>query len=169
VLVVVGIALLLNSGGTPSHQAGSGPTSTTTTTTQTQPPATRPSVSTVDTPKLGDAPSAGQIDYSSAGQTVVDYFGDLGDPAGRFALLTPGAQAAFGGLSGFTSYWSQYSQLSSAHAIGVTTNTADGSVEVPIDVTYTTGSGSGGSSQTKHETLRVVQENGKLLIDAEAK
>jgi len=165
VLVVVGIALLLNSGGTPSHQAGG---TTGTTTTDTLPPETRPSVSTVSTPAVGQAPSTGTIAYSAAGQTVVNYFGDLNDPAGRFALLTPGAQAAFGGLSEFTSYWSQYSQLSSAHAIGVTTN-ADGSVEVPIQVTYTTGSGSSVSTQTKQETMRVVQENGKLLIDETAK
>jgi eukaryotic-like serine/threonine-protein kinase len=165
VLVVVGIALLLNSGGTPSHQAG-GPTGATT--TETLPPETRPSASTVNTPTVGQAPSTGQIGYSAAGQTVVNYFGDLGDPVDRFYLLTPGAQAAFGGLAEFTNYWKQYSQLSSAHAIGVTTN-GDGSVEVPIDVTYTTGSGSSVSTQTKHETLRVVQENGKLLIDEVAK
>jgi hypothetical protein len=119
-------------------------------------------------PAVGAAPSSGTISYSPAGQLVVDYFGQLADTTGRWAKLTPGAQAAFGGMNGFQAYWSRYSQLSSAHATGVTTNT-DGSVNVPIDVTYTTGSGATTSTSTQHKQLRVVQENGVLLIDAVAK
>jgi len=42
-------------------------------------------------------------------------------------------------------------------------------VNVPIDVTYTTGSGATTSTSTQHKQLRVVQENGVLLIDALAK
>ena len=167
VLVAVGLALLLNSGGTSTPQAGG---TTGTSTGATSLPTTRPSgtssVSTV--PAVGSAPSSGTIIYTPAGQLVVDYFGQLADTAGRWAKLTPGAQAAFGGLSGFQAYWSRYSQLSSAHATGVTTN-PDGSVNVPIDVTYTTGTGATTSTTTQHEQLRVVQENGVLLIDQVAK
>jgi hypothetical protein len=170
VLAVVGVALLLNSGGQPSHQAGG--THATTTTTPSPPPTadTRPpSASTVNTPpQVGSAPTSGTIGYSAAGGTVVAYFGNFGSPGYRFSLLTPGAQAAFGGLTGFENYWSQFTQLSSAHAIGVTLN-SDGSVNVPIDVTYTTGTGPGASTQTQQRIVRVVQENGKLLIDALAK
>ncbi len=165
VLVVVGIALLLNSGGTPTHQAG-GSTGGTTSSVDQRPPATstNPSASTVSAPAVGSALTSGTIDYRSAGLMVVNYFGNLGDPGTRFGLLTPGAQAAFGGISGFTQYWSQYTQLSSAHAIGVTTN-SDGSVTVPIDVTYTTGTGASATTATHHYALRVVQESGRLLID----
>jgi len=42
-------------------------------------------------------------------------------------------------------------------------------VNVPIDVTYTTGTGATTASHGQHEQLRVVQENGVLLIDAVAK
>jgi hypothetical protein len=166
VLVAVGLALLLNSGGTPTHQAG-GPTGTST--SVTSPPPTHTSTSPTPTvPEVGHAPSSGTIPYSPAGQLVVDYFSHLADTAGRWAKLTPGAQDAFGGLSGFQQYWGQFSQLSSANANGVTVN-ADGSVNVPIDVTYTTGSGPNTATHSQHEQLRVVQENGVLLIDQEAK
>jgi hypothetical protein len=167
VALVVGIVLLLNPAGGTANQAGN---TTGGITTRATPPATgtRPSVSTVNTPPLGAAPTSGTIGWSAAGQTVVNYFGDINDAAVRFGLLTPGAQAAFGGMNGFEQYWGQFSQLSSAHAIGVSTN-ADGSVAVPIDVTYTTGTGSAATTRFQHQTLRVVQENGRLLIDALAK
>jgi hypothetical protein len=168
VLVAVGLALLLNSGGTPTPQAG-GATGKATNSATTRPTTQTGGTSLVSTPPaVGGAPTSGTIGYSAAGQLVVDYFGSLPDTAGRWAKLTPGAQAAFGGLSGFQQYWGQFSQLSSAHAIGVTTN-ADGSVNVPIDVTYTTGTGTSTATHTTHTQVRVVQENGVLLIDALAK
>jgi hypothetical protein len=168
VLVVLGVVLLLNSGnsGNQANGGGGGGAATTTTTV----PATTPSTTTPSAPPappVGQAATSGTIDYHAAGELIVGYFG-LGDPAGRFAMLTPGAQAVFGGYSGFTAYWGTFSQVSSAHAQGVTTN-SDGSVEVPIDVTYTTGTGSAEHSTTTHKQLRVVQENGKLLIDDNAK
>jgi serine/threonine protein kinase len=168
VLVAVGLALLLKSGGAPTHQAG-GATGTATTSATSRPTTQTGGTSLVSTPPaVGGAPTSGTIGYSAAGLLVVNYFSRLADTAGRWANLTPGAQAAFGGLSGFQQYWGQFSQLSSAHAIGVTTNT-DGSVNVPIDVTYTTGTGASTATHTTHEELRVVQENGVLLIDTLAK
>jgi eukaryotic-like serine/threonine-protein kinase len=168
VLVVLGVVLLLNSGnsGNQANGGGGGAGATTTTTV----PATTPTTTTPTAPPappVGQAATSGTIDYHAAGELIVGYFG-LGDPAGRFAMLTPGAQAVFGGYSGFTAYWGAFSQVSAAHAQGVTTN-KDGSVEVPIDVTYITGTGSAEHSTTTHKQLRVVQENGKLLIDDNAK
>ncbi len=169
VLVVAGVVLLLNSdaakqgnaarpGGAPTATAG-GPTATATAPTATSAPPTSAAV-----PAVGTAASSGEIDFHDAGQTVVDYYGAGALPA-RFAMLTPGAQAAFGGQAGFDTYWGQFSQVSSAHAIGVTVN-ADGSVQVPIDVTYTKADG---TNSQAHKTLRVVQESGRLLIDTDAK
>jgi serine/threonine protein kinase len=170
VLVVVGVVLLLNSNGSPrgsaAPPAGGRPSTsapaTAAPTTTTPPPTTTPSA-----PAVGQAASSGPIDFSAAGQLIVDYYG-AGSSAGRFAMLTPGAQAAFGGQAGFDQYWGQFSQVSSAHAQGVTAN-ADGSVNVPIDITYTTGTGADEHSSQTHKVLRVVRENGSLLIDALAK
>jgi serine/threonine protein kinase len=172
VLVVVGVVLLLNNNGSPGQQAGgqAGATSTAVTppsTTRTTTTATTPASTSALAVPVGHAASSGQISWSSAGSLVVNYYDNIGDSAGRWAMLTPGAQAAFGGQSGFNTYWGKYSQVSSQHAIGVTPN-PDGSVEVPIDVTYTTGTGAGQTTNTVHKQLRVVQENGQLLIDDNA-
>jgi serine/threonine protein kinase len=168
VLVVVGVVLLLNSGGGSGNAKpgalAHGPTAgathtsapaTTTNTTKTSPPA----------PAVGQAASTGSIDYRKAGLLVIAYFGDVGNSSGRLAMLTPGAQAGFGGASGFAQYWGQFSDVSSEHATGVTTN-GDQSVEVPVEVHYTS---TGGAQHEAQETLRVVQENGTLLIDQVAK
>ncbi|HKN99800.1 MAG TPA: protein kinase [Pseudonocardiaceae bacterium] len=171
VLVVLGIVLLLNSGGSPGPRAaGLGTPGGTSTTTQragsasatTTSPAT---TTTTSVPPVGQAPSSGEIDWSSAGQLVINYFGS-GSPDSRWAMLTPGAQAVFGSEAAFEQYWSQFSEVSSEHAQGVSPN-ADGSVEVPVEVHYT--SGTDQSTSTQHKRLRVVQENGRLLIDDNAK
>jgi hypothetical protein len=77
--------------------------------------------------------------------------------------MTPGAQAVYGGEAAYQAYWAGFSEVSGNHAQGVAAN-ADGSVTVPIDVTYTTGTGATKSTHTVHKDLRVVQE-GRLLID----
>jgi eukaryotic-like serine/threonine-protein kinase len=168
VLVVVGVVLLLNSGSnTGKPKPGSlapGPTVGAGATHTTAPPTTT-TTTTPSAPAVGQAASAGTIDYRSAGLKVVAYFGGIGDSAGRLAMLTPGAQAGFGGASGFDKYWGQFTDVSSEHAIGVTTN-GDQSVEVPIEVHYTS---AGGAKTEAHEKIRVVQEGGTLLIDQVAK
>jgi serine/threonine protein kinase len=168
VLVVAGVVLLLNSDNSPNSNAGQPGTTPTVTAgpTGSATPPTSTSVPPPSTvaPKVGTAPSTGTIDFHDAGQTVVNYYG-AGAPAARFAMLTPGAQAVFGSAAAFQTYWAQFSQVSSAHAIGVTVN-PDGSVEVPIDVTYTKADG---TAVGAHKVLRVVQENGRLLIDDNAK
>jgi hypothetical protein len=108
------------------------------------------------------------VAYSSAGELIVHFFNDLTDPGAMWALLTPGAQAVYGNLAGFQQYWGTFSDVSGAHAQGVTPN-SDGSVNVPIDVTYTTGDGASKSTNQSHKVLRVVQEGGHLLIDADTK
>ncbi|HEX3648998.1 MAG TPA: serine/threonine-protein kinase, partial [Pseudonocardiaceae bacterium] len=150
VLVVLGVVLLLNSGGGTPNRAGGGggATSSTTTTAPTTPPTTT-TPSTPPAPPVGQAATSGTIDYHAAGELIVGYFG-LGDPAGRWASLTPGAQAVFGTYADFTAYWSTFSQVSSANAHGVTTN-SDGSVLVPIDVTYITGTGASEHTTTTHK------------------
>lgn len=171
VLVVVGIVLLLNPGAPRQHAGGQSgsPTTTLTAPTTTRTTTTTPATSASGTVEpVGHAVTSGQISWSQAGQRVVDYYDNVGDTAARWAMLTPGAQAAFGGLSGFESYWGGFSAVSSRNANGVTPN-ADGSVEVPIDVTYTTGTGASQSTNFQHKELRVVQENGQLLIDDNAR
>jgi serine/threonine protein kinase len=107
---------------------------------------------------------AGPIDYSQAGQLVINYFGDVQNAAGRWGMLTAHAQALFGGQDAFNQYWSQFTAVSSADAQGVTPN-ADGSVTVPVTVTYTTATG----PKTEQKTIRVTRVGGQLLIDSEAK
>jgi serine/threonine protein kinase len=54
---------------------------------------------------LGQATSTGRVDYSGAGNLVVDYFSNKGSPQ-AWAMLTPAAQQVFGSQEAFTSYWS---------------------------------------------------------------
>jgi hypothetical protein len=42
----------------------------------------------------------------------------------------------------------------------------DGSVNVPVDVTYT---GSDGAARPEHKVLKVIIENGKLAIDSDGR
>ncbi|MGB3444521.1 MAG: serine/threonine-protein kinase [Actinophytocola sp.] len=109
-------------------------------------------------------PAGGPIGYSAAGQRVIDYFNEVQNAPGRWGMLTPHAQALFGGQDAFNEYWAQFTNVSSSDATGVTPN-ADGSVMVPVNVTYTTEAG----PKTEHKTIRVTRVNGQLLIDSEAK
>ena len=158
-------------GGT--RQAGSGTTEqngggNSQSQTQTEEPdqTTEPSDDASNTADPGPLPPdpAGPIDYSQAGQLVINYFGDVRNAAGRWGMLTAHAQALFGGQEAFNQYWAGFTQVSSANANGVTPN-ADGSVTVPVDVTYTTDAG----PKTEHRTIRVTRVAGQLLIDSEAK
>jgi serine/threonine protein kinase len=163
-LVVAGVvtAILLLNDKQPAGdtaQDGSG----TQTTEQSQPsgPATsEPPSSAADKP----IPANGAIDFSQAGQLVIDYYGDVQATDRRWGMLSSYAQGQFGSLDEFRQYWAQFSQISSENAQGVTKN-ADGSVNVPVDVTYTKGDG----DSRQHQLVRVTNENGKLVIDAAAR
>jgi serine/threonine protein kinase len=168
VLVVLGVVLLLHSGSSPNPSSGATGGKTTTVTAPTTAPTTAPSSSAPAVPPLKQAATTGTIEYQPAGQTVINYF-NAGSAASRWALLTPAAQAVFGDLPGFEQYWGQFSQFSARHADPVTKN-SDGSVEVPADVTYTTGTGASQASTNRHFLVRVVREpNGTLLIDDNTK
>jgi hypothetical protein len=162
VLVLLGFAgvgTLLShgsSGQQPVHAAG---------------PAITAMPSTVPAPSLAARPPQPQVErvdhaqpiaWRDAGQLVIDYYNGLDNASSAWALLSPTAQAIFGSESDFQSYWKQYSSVSAANAFGVTDN-PDGSVRVPVDVTYT----KAGSPEVVKRALRVTRVDGRLLIDSD--
>ena len=102
------------------------------------------------------------IAWSDAGQLVIDYYNGLDNPSSAWAMLSPTARATFGTQAAFQSYWSRFSSVSGSNAFGVTDN-PDGSVRVPVQVTYNTGD----NSQVAKRALRVVRLDGRLLIDSD--
>lgn len=166
VLVVIGVAGLVygNSSGGQAAPAtstsaapapGAGPVST-------PAPAPPPAAPSSPPPATQPVRSEGSIEWRDAGQLVIDYYNGLSDPASAWQLLSPTAQASFGTEAQFAAHWSQYSSVSAENAKGVTDNN-DGSVTVPVDVTYNTD----GGGQTEKRTLRIVRLNGQLLIDSD--
>ncbi|MGH3623542.1 MAG: serine/threonine-protein kinase [Sciscionella sp.] len=129
----------------------SGPSSTTSSSSE-------PSESSSSTkPSSG---SSGEIPYSQAGQLVINYYNGFSNPSSAWGMLTSSGKAVYGSEQAFQQYWKKYSPVSAQNARGVTTN-SDGSVNVPVDVT------AGG--QTTHKVVRVVNQNGTLLIDADTR
>lgn len=106
--------------------------------------------------------AGGPIAWSSAGQLVIDYYNGLADPSSAWQLLSPAAQATFGSEAEFAAHWSQYSSVSAEDASGVTDN-SDGSVSVPVTVTYDTG----GGQEVERQNVRVTRLEGRLLIDSD--
>ncbi len=106
--------------------------------------------------------SQGSIAWRDAGQLVIDYYNGLGSLSAAWQMLSPTARATFDNEADFRSHWSRYSSVSARNASGVTDN-PDGSVTVPVDVVYDTGSG----AQVVKRELRVTQRNGQLLIDSD--
>jgi eukaryotic-like serine/threonine-protein kinase len=104
----------------------------------------------------------GPINWSQAGQLVIDYYSD---PQNSWEKLSAGQHAEFGDVQAFRQYWAQYKEVSSRNARGVTPN-PDGSVNVPVDVTYTNADG---STRPEHKVLKVINENGRLAIDSPAR
>ncbi|HEY6421844.1 MAG TPA: protein kinase [Pseudonocardiaceae bacterium] len=134
--------------GPPAHAAASPPRVPMAT---SAPPQVRP----VDL-------SQGSIAWRDAGQRVIDYYNGLDNLPSAWGMLSPNARTFFGGEAEFQSHWSQYSSVSASHAFGVFDN-PDGTVTVPVDVTYNT---AGGAQVVKHQ-LRVTRLDGKLLIDSD--
>lgn len=104
----------------------------------------------------------GSIAWRDAGQLVIKYYNGLDDLSSAWQLLSPTARAFFGTEPGFRAHWSQYSPVSARNASGVTDN-PDGTVNVPVDVTFTTASG----TQVLKRQLRVTRLDGQLLIDSD--
>jgi hypothetical protein len=113
-------------------------------------------------PQVQRVDHAQSIAWRDAGQLVIDYYNGMDNPTSAWQLLSPTAQAFFGSELNFRSYWSQYSSVSARNAFGVSDN-ADGSVRVPVEVTYH----SGGTAQVVKRALRVTRVEGHLLIDSD--
>jgi hypothetical protein len=154
VLVFTGVEALLSGGSAGqqgAHAVG-----------QAAAPAATPAPVLPAPPQVQRVDHAQSIGWSDAGQLVINYYNGMNDVSTAWQMLSPTAQAAFTGESGFQSYWSQYSSVSARNAFGVTDN-SDGSVRVPVDVTYDNGTG----AQVVKRALRVTRLNGRLLIDSD--
>lgn len=162
-LVGLGLTSMLGrpSGPDPAQAAdppsAAQPSAPATPSTTSQPP---PAPVRNATPDLSNGP----IEWSNAGQLVIDYYNGLDDPESAWQMLSPSAQQSFGGQAGFREYWSRYEQVSARNAYGVTVND-DGTVDVPVDVTYT----EDGSSRQEQRVLRITRQDGRLLIDSRAR
>ncbi len=126
-------------------------------------PAQEPAAQT-SPPQIQPVDHASPIAWSDAGQLVIDYYNGLDNASSAWLLLSPTAQAAFGNESAFRSYWSRYSSVDARNASGVTDN-PDGSVNVPVDVSYHTGD----DVQVVKRELRVTRLDGQLLIDSDSR
>jgi serine/threonine protein kinase len=133
-------------------------------TTQQEQPSKRPSSPpSSHTPSVQPNPGP-PIGYTEAAEFVQGYYSNTANPAQRWTMLSQNAQAVFGSEQDFQQYWAQFTDVSSGNSYGVTQN-ADGSVNVPADVTYTTAAG----PKTEKRTVRVSRLNGALIIDSAAK
>jgi eukaryotic-like serine/threonine-protein kinase len=159
-LAVVAIAVIALNQDDQQPGANQNPETITETVSNEPPPSSSPDTSEAD----GPIPADGPIGYSDAGTLVIAYYGDPANADARWAMLSPNAQAAFGGRQAFDEYWAKFTDVSSEDANGVTPN-ADGSVNVPVLVTYTDASG----PRQERLHIRVTRYHGQLLIDSEAK
>ncbi len=159
ILAVLALAgsgvLLLLSGGSSEQQSVAPQSPPATSVPAAAPPAT-------PTPSQVQPVSQGSIGYSEAGWLVINYYNGLKDLQSAWKLLSPTARATFGSEQNFQAHWSQYASVSARNANGVTPN-PDGTVNVPVDVTYTTAIG----EQTVKQHLRVTRLDGGLLIDSD--
>jgi eukaryotic-like serine/threonine-protein kinase len=156
VLAFAGVGALLSKGSPGEQSARSVGQAAT-----SAPPAV-PAPAVIPPPQMERVDHAQPIGWSDAGQLVIDYYNGLSNASSAWQLLSPTARAVFGGESDFQSHWSQYSSVSARNAFGVTDN-PDGSVRVPVDVTYTTG----GTATVIKRALRVTRLDGHLLIDSD--
>lgn len=126
-----------------------------------------PEATTEPSPQPRPSPAEGvdePIEWSAAGQLVIDYYAGAAEPSGAWGMLTAAAQSGFGSHRAFRDYWSQYAQVWAQDAYGVTVN-EDGSVNVPVDVIYITD----GSRHREHKVLEVTRRDGQLLIRTTAR
>jgi serine/threonine protein kinase len=154
VLVFTGIEALLSGGSAGqqgAHAVG-----------QAAAPAATPTPVLPSPSQVQRVDHAQPIGWSDAGQLVINYYNGMNDVSTAWQMLSPTAQAAFAGESGFRSYWSHYSSVSARNAFGVTDN-SDGSVRVPVEVTYDNGT----DTQVVKRALRITRLNGRLLIDSD--
>ncbi|GHF65251.1 hypothetical protein FHX82_006143 [Amycolatopsis bartoniae] len=152
-MVVLGVVLffVLNSGDSGGGASNAQGVGAGTGTASSAPSASRSS--SVEAAPVGQSSNSGSVNYSQAGDLVDRYLDQIGSE-GAWDLLTPGAQAVFGSLQGFQSYWAEH-KIQSYSAIRAEGGTnADGSVEM-----YVTVNGS-------RIHWRVVNTSAGLRIDA---
>jgi serine/threonine protein kinase len=154
VLVLAGVVTAVVIAANKSNDPVAGPTST----PPPPPPATSSSTAPPTTTTTLPPPvqKNGTVDYQRAGLLVIAYYNASPGVDGMWAMLTPAVQQSFGDVNAFKTYWAQYPDVSARHAIGVTPN-QDGSVNVPVDITYKDG-------QTQHKVLKVIAQGTTLLI-----
>jgi eukaryotic-like serine/threonine-protein kinase len=152
-------------GGTTTQQQGNPPpTGGSTTSKEDESPPSSGATTTTTTPGAATqvAPPPGVfIDYSRAGQFMIDYYSSNTSIGERWAMLSPFGQAQFGSQEAFNQYWSQYPSVSSKEA-RVDNANADGSRQVSCTVT----NGDGGSTR---KTVRITEIDGQLRIDSDAR
>jgi serine/threonine protein kinase len=131
---------------------------------QPVPPSSRPASPSPrpTTSSTMPTPVQGTIQYTPAGELVIAYYNGLDNLPAAWEMLSRRVRTEFGDFSAFSQYWAQFKQVSARNARGLTHN-GDGSVNVPVDVTYTA---SDGADRQEHKELRVINENGRLVIDA---
>jgi hypothetical protein len=157
VLALAGTGVLLSGGSSEQQGAPSGGNPPTSAPAPPPAPAVTPAP-----PQVQPVASQGPIAWRDAGQLVIDYYNGLDNLPSAWKQLSPTARAFFGNEPDFRSHWSQYSSVSARNAFGVTDN-PDGTVTVPVDVTYNTA----GGTQVVKRQLRVTRLDGQLLIDSD--
>ena len=156
-LALAGTGVLLSGGSSEQQGAPSGRNPVTSAPAAAPVPAVTPAP-----PQVQPMASQGSIAWRDAGQLVIDYYNGLENLPSAWEQLSPTARAFFGNEANFRSHWSQYSSVSARNAFGVTDN-PDGTVTVPVDVTYNTA----GGAQVVKRQLRVTRLDGQLLIDSD--
>jgi serine/threonine protein kinase len=179
VLVIAGVGIVLANinSGKDQNQAGGG-SSQTSTNQAAVPPAGRSTTGKTSTqpttvpasasPSITPGTSTGTILFPPVGNKVLAFYSTsvlVTSPDQGWAMLSPSGRSYYGSEAQFAAYWQQFTQVSSAHETGLTTN-SDGSVQCPADVTY----GPYKSSNTYHMSVRVIQDSGgQLYIDSDTR
>lgn len=176
VVAVVGIILANSNSGNGQNQAGGQTGGQQTSTSQAQQPTkgttgsksgqSSTGATSTSTSPPGTGTPSGPVDWGAAGNKVLAYFSSSvligGNSSAGWAMLSPRGQSFFGSPEAFTAYWAQFTQVSSSGEHPVTPN-ADGSVQVPANVSY----GQYPNPSTSAMSLRVVSVNGQVYIDSD--
>ncbi|WP_157494378.1 hypothetical protein [Kutzneria sp. 744] len=94
---------------------------------------------------------------------VINYY-NTPNPTAGWGSLSTNIQALFNNdQNAYNQYWAGFSQVYGNGAFGVSDN-PDGSVSVPVDVTFI---GTDGSNVTQHKQIRVIRVAGQLRIDGD--
>jgi serine/threonine protein kinase len=183
VVIATGLIVIatLNGGGgngvtppgtsTKTTTAGQQPPAATSTTTSASAPSTSASSSTTtasstttttNQTSVTNDPGGPPINKGDAGQMVINYY-NTPNPTAGWGLLSANIQALFKNQDDYNAYWANFSQVYGNGAFGVTDN-PDGSVTVPVTVTYI---GKDGSNANQQKSIRVIRVNGQLRIDGD--